>query len=99
MTATATTPPTVAPAMIPAFCVEEGGAGSWLGLGEAFVPVVVAEAEEDAPFVGRNTAAIAGFDDRKPAVTSPSGQPAVLAHASDLQHPTKGGSVKLQECH
>ena len=70
MIARATTPPTVAPAMIPAFCVEVGGAGDWLGLGDALAfDVVVDDPEEDSPAAGKNTAAVAGSDDKMPAVT------------------------------
>lgn len=52
---------------------------------------------EDAPPAGKNTAAIAGFDDKNPAVTSPLGQP--LVHGLDLQQPMKGGLVYSQVYH
>ena len=52
---------------------------------------------EDAPLAGKNTAAIAGFDDKNPAVISSLGQP--LVHGLDLQQPMKGGLVYSQVYH
>ena len=45
----------------------------------------------------RYAAASLGFEDKKPAVRSPTGQP--LPQASDLQHPKKGGSVTAHLYH
>ena len=44
-----------------------------------------------------NAAAIAGFEDKKPAVRSPTGQPAVQGPV--LQHPINGGEVYAQVYH
>ena len=54
------------------------------------------DAAEDPPD-GLKAAAIFGFDDRKPAVRSPNGQPSV--HGFDLQHPINGGVVAAQVYH
>ena len=51
----------------------------------------------DADFEGRKSAATLSFDDRKPAVTSPSEHP--LVHGFVLQQPMKGGSVLAQVYH
>ena len=64
--------------------------------------VDVEEAEEledtaEEPPDGLKAAAIFGFDDRKPAVRSPTGQPSV--HGLDLQHPMNGGVVAAQVYH
>ena len=52
--------------------------------------------EEELPD-GLNAAAILGFDDRNPAVTSPTGHP--LVQGFDLQQPMKGGDVYAQVYH
>lgn len=46
---------------------------------------------------GRNGAASFGFEERNPAVTSPTGHPDL--HALDLQQPMNGGDVAAQVYH
>ncbi len=62
------------------------------------------EVDEDAESVadgealdGRNEAASFGFEERNPAVTSPTGHPDV--HGLDLQQPMNGGDVAPQVYH
>lgn len=52
-----------------------------------------------APEVDKNGAATRGFESRKPAVKSATGQPLVVAQGLDLQQPMNGGSVKPQVYH
>ena len=72
-----------------------------LGMGELVEEVIIVEVDDeevevvvDAELLTlafSKTAAIAGFEDKKPAVRSPVGQPAV--HGLVLQHPINGGEV------
>lgn len=94
----AATPAIVPPAMAPVLDDLDG---------ELMVDGVEDETLEDAvgfevaagePPDGLNAAASCGFEERNPAVRSPTGQPFWL-QGLDLQQPKNGGSVALQVYH
>lgn len=87
MSARTATPPTAPPAIAPmgVLCEVTWEFGS------------ADEDEDDAALDGKNAAASFGFEERNPAVTSPTGHPDV--HAGDLQQPINGGDVAAHVYH